>query len=387
MSTLYPVSRRRFFGGVATAVGALTLRPDLRLLAQAGQQVRPRTTEAEYDAMAKLANNENPYGPPESVIKAMTNAMKYANRYAYPDGDIVEVIAKHHGVGTENVMLGAGSGEILDIACTALLQDGKKVVGVEPSYNILYQHATALKADQIKLPLRKDYSQDIPGMIRAVKQNYRDVGFVYLCNPNNPTGGIVPSKDVMLLLNSIPEDIPVLIDEAYHHFVEDPAYATSVPYVIEGRQVIIARTFSKISGLAGMRLGYALAPRAVLARMRPFATGSVNAIVKWGGVAALQDTASQAWVKRVTLEERTKATRALNAMGYETIPSECNFFMVHVKRPVQPVIEEFRKKGVLVGRPFPPMLEHLRVSIGTPNEMGRFMVAFREIFLNGKASG
>ena len=387
MSTMYPVSRRRFFGGVATVVGALGLRPDLRLWAQAGQQARPRTTEAEYDAMAKLANNENPYGPPESVIKAMTNAMKYSNRYAYPDGDIVQVIARHHGLEPENVMLGAGSGEILDLTCTALLQDGKKVVGVEPSYNILYSTASALKADQIKLPLRKDFTQDIPAMIRAVKQNYRHVGFVYLCNPNNPTGGIVPSKDVMQLLNSIPEDIPVLIDEAYHHFVEDPAYATSVPYVAEGRQVIVARTFSKISGLAGMRLGYALAPQSLLARMRPFATGSVNAIVKWGGAAALQDTAAQAWVKRVTLEERKKCTRQLNELGFETLPSECNFFMVHIKRPVQPVIEEFRKKGVLVGRPFPPLTEHLRVSIGTPNEMGRFMVAFREILLNGKAVG
>ncbi|HLG04735.1 MAG TPA: aminotransferase class I/II-fold pyridoxal phosphate-dependent enzyme [Gemmatimonadales bacterium] len=388
MSGIYPVSRRRFFGGVATAVGALSLKPELRLWSQgAPAQQRPRRTVDEYDLMAKLGNNENPYGPPESVLKAMTDAFKYANRYGYPDGGITEAIAKHHGVKTENVMLGAGSGEILDIACIALLQDGRKVVGVEPSYNILYQHAASLKADQIKLPLLKDYSQDIPAMIRAVKQNHRDVGFVYLCNPNNPTGRIVSAKEVAQLLDGIPEDVPVLIDEAYHHFVEDPAYATSVPYVLEGRQVIVARTFSKISGLAGMRLGYALAPRELLNRMRPFSTGSINAVVKWGGVAALNDTASQAWVKKVNNELRARTTVQLNAMGYETIPSEGNFFMVHLRKPVQPVIEEFRKKGVLVGRPFPPMLEHLRVSIGTPDEMGRFMVAFKEILPNGKAAG
>jgi len=120
--------------------------------------------------------------------------------------------------------------------------------------------------------------------------------------------------------------------------------------------------------------------------MRPFSTGSINAVVKWGGVAALNDTASQAWVKKVNNELRGKTTAQLHAMGYETIPSECNFFMVHIRKPVQPVIEEFRKKGVLVGRPFPPMLEHLRVSIGTPEEMGRFMTAFREIFPAGKAA-
>jgi histidinol-phosphate aminotransferase len=387
MSTRYPVSRRGFFGGVATAVGAVALRPELRLWAQAGQQQRPRTTPDEYDTLAKLANNENPYGPPESVIKAMTNAFKYANRYGYPDGGIVEAIARHHEVDPENVMLGAGSGEILDIACIALLRDDKKVVGVDPSYDILYQHARTLKADQIRIPLLQDFTQDIPAMIRAVKQNYRDVGFVYLVNPNNPTGRTVSKKDVARLLDAIPEDVPVLIDEAYHHFVEDPEYATSVPYVKEGRPVIVARTFSKIAALAGMRLGYAIAPRSLLQQLRPFSTGSINAVVKWGGVAALNDTASQAWVKKVTLDERTKATRQLNAMGFETIPSECNFFMVHLKRPVQPIVEEFRKRKVLVGRPFPPLLEHLRVSIGTPDEMGRFMVAFREILANGKAAG
>lgn len=382
----YPVTRRRFFGGVATAVGALTLKPDLMLLAQAAQQGRQRATADEYDALAKLANNENPYGPPESVLKAMTDAFKYANRYGYPDGGIVDAIAKHHDVDPENVMLGAGSGEILDIACIALLQNGKKVVGVDPSYDILYQHARTLKADQIRLPLLKDYTQDIPAMIRAVKQNYRDVGFVYLVNPNNPTGRTVSKKDIALLLDSIPEDVPVLIDEAYHHFVEDPQYAPSVPYVKEGRNVIVARTFSKIAALAGMRLGYAIAPRAVLAQLRPFGTGTINAIVKWGGVAALKDTASQAWVKKVTIEERTKATKALNEMGFETIPSETNFFMVNLKKPVASVQEEFRKRKVLVGRPFPPLLEHMRVSIGTPDEMNRFMVAFREIFANGKAA-
>jgi histidinol-phosphate aminotransferase len=334
----------------------------------------------EYDLLAKLGNNENPYGPPESVLQAMSKAMKYANRYGYPDGGIVEEIAKHHGVKTENVMIGAGSGEILDVVGTTFLQDGKRIVGSDVSYDVLYQHVTALKADQIRLPLLPDYRQDIPAMIAAVKANYRDVGFVYLCTPNNPTGVVVTKQEVAQLLNGIPVDVPVLIDEAYHHFVDHPEYATSVPYVLEGRQVIVARTFSKIAALAGMRLGYAIAPRGLLQRMRPYSTGSINAIVKWGGVAALKDTEAQARVKRVTIELRTKTTAELNARGYSTIPSDANFFMVHLRRPVQPLVEEFRKKGVIVGRAFPPMTEHLRVSIGTPDEMGRFMAAFKEIF-------
>ena len=375
------VSRRGFVGGVTTALGYLTLKPGAPLWAQATQDPAPRQqrTADEYDGFAKLANNENPYGPSDAVLNAMTKAFKYANRYGYPDGGIVEEIAKHHGVKPENVMLGAGSGEILDVTCNALLRDDKKVVGSDPSYNILYSHATGIKADVIKVPLLANYDQDIDGLVRATRMNHRDVGFLYLCTPNNPTGRVLTKAQIKQVLDGIPEDVPVLIDEAYHHFVEDPAYTTSIPYVLEGRRVIVARTFSKIAGLAGMRLGYAVAPRDLLQQMRPYGTGSVNAIVKWGGVAALKDIESQEKVKRVTLELRKKTTSELTSLGFPCIPSEANFFMVHVKRPVLPVIEEFRKKMVLVGRPFPPMNEHLRVSIGTPDEMTRFMVAFKEI--------
>jgi histidinol-phosphate aminotransferase len=382
------VTRRAFVGGVATALGALGL-PPIDLFAQGTPPVRPRDQQApdDYDALAKLANNENPYGPSDTVIKAMTKAFKYANRYGYPDGNIVGEIAKHHGVKNENVMIAAGSGEILDVCCTALLHDNdKKIVGSDPSYSILYQNAAGLKADTIRIPLLPDYRQDIPAMIRATKKNHRDVGFVYLCNPNNPTGRIVTRDEVRQLLDGIPEDVPVLIDEAYHHFVEDPAYETSMKYVTEGRAVIVARTFSKIAGLAGMRLGYAIAPREQLQVLRPWATGTVNASVRWGGVAALADKANEEKVRTVTLELRKKAVADLKTLGYESIPSETNFFMVHIKRPVVPVIEEFRKKGVLVGRPFPPLNESLRVSIGTPDEMSRFMVAFKEVMGTKTAS-
>jgi histidinol-phosphate aminotransferase len=371
------VSRRGFMGGVAAALGSLGIRPN-DLWAQAPS--RGRLSPADYDGFAKLASNENPYGAPDSVMKAMTEAFKYSNRYGYPDGDIVQEIAAHHGVKPENVLLGAGSGEILQVVGTTFLQDGRKVVGVEPSYGSVYQYASGIKADAIKLPLRDDHTQDVPAMIRTVKANYRDLGFVYLCNPNNPTGVIVPKQDVTLLLDSVPADLPVLIDEAYHHFVEDPSYATAVPYVLEGRPVIVARTFSKIAALAGMRLGYAIAPKALIDRMRPHAVGSINALVKWGGVAALKDVASQERVRRTTRELRDKTTAELKALGFSVIPSQTNFFMVHVKRHVVPLAEEFRKKGVLVGRPFPPMTEHLRVSIGTADEMSRFMAAFRDIF-------
>ncbi len=321
-------------------------------------------------------------------MNAMTTAMKYSNRYGYPDGNLVAEIANHHGLAPDNVMLAAGSGEVLSVVAVALLEGNKKVVGVDPTFMTVYQYASGVNAESIRVPLLADYRQDIPRMIDATKQNWKDVGLVYLCNPNNPTGRIITDAEVKSLLDGIPENIPVLIDEAYHHFVDDPAYATSVPYIKQGRPVIIARTFSKIAALAGMRLGYALASPAMLARLRPHSIASVNAMVKWGGVAALKDTTSQAHVKQVTIELRDKTASALKQQGYSVIPSDANFVMIDIKRPMQPVVEEFKKRGVLVGRPFPPMMQHLRVSIGTPDEMQRFHGAFREIFATpAKASG
>jgi histidinol-phosphate aminotransferase len=382
------VSRRGFVSGIAAAVGYLGIGPEVDLFAQnkpAAPGAAPRAPHLDdYDAIAHLSSNENCWGPPESVMKAMTNAWKYSNRYGYPDGNLVGEIAKHHGVKPENILLGAGSGEILDVVGTTYLLGGKKVLGVEPTYSTVYQHATSIKTSAIKLPLNKDYSQNIPAMIKAANDHASEIGLVYLCNPNNPTGMIVPKDEIKALLDGIPKTMPVLIDEAYHHFVDDPRYAPSVPYVIEGRQVIIARTFSKIAALAGMRLGYAIASAENVQKMRPYSMGSINALVKWGGVASLKDTASQADVKKKVMDLRKKTTADLEAYGYECLPSETNFFMVAIGREVQPVIQEFFTKKVAVGRPFPPMTKHMRVSVGTADEMARFMTAFKEIFPQAK---
>jgi histidinol-phosphate aminotransferase len=376
------VSRRTFMGGVAAAVGYLGVKPEADLLAQ-GTAPRARAAAApadDWDSFAHLSSNENCWGPPESVMKAMNNAWKYSNRYGYPDGNLVGEIAKHHGVKGENILLTAGSGEALDVIGTTYLQGGKKVLGVEPSYSSVYQHATTIKTSAIKLPLTKDYRQDMQMFIKTANARAKEIGLVYLCNPNNPTGVIVTKDEVKELLDGLPKGMPVLIDEAYHHFVDDPKYATSIPYVIEGRPVIIARTFSKIAALAGMRLGYAVAPANMISEMRPYSMGSINALVKWGGVASLKDTASQADVKKKVMDLRKKTTAELTAYGYECIPSETNFFMVSIGREIQPVIDEFRTRKVMVGRPFPPMTTHMRVSIGTAEEMDRFTKAFKEIF-------
>ena len=375
-----PFSRRHFVGGVAAAVGALGLRPGAELLAQ-GQTAQFTGGEAEYDAYVKLASNENNWGPPDSVMKAMNSAWKYANRYGYPDANVNQVIAEHHGVRRDNILLTAGSGEGLSVMATTYLGPGKKVLGVSPSYASVFQQAANVKADSIQLPLTKDYRQDISQMIEAANRNARDIGFVYMCNPNNPTGAVVTAKEIKDLLDNIPKDMPVLIDEAYHHYVDDPAYGTAIPYIQEGRKVVVARTFSKIAALAAMRIGYAVAPPDMIREMRIYASNSVNVLAKWGAVASLKDPAAQADIKTKTITLRNNTSKVLESWGYAVIPSQTNFFMVSLgDRTVQPVIEEFRKRGILVGRPFPPMLNHLRVSVGTPEDMEKFIQAFKAIF-------
>jgi histidinol-phosphate aminotransferase len=380
-----PVSRRKFVGGLAAALGYVSTGPNLDVFAQgrgAGQAApgarRPQTP-ADYDALAKLANNENNWGIPDSVMEAMEGAWKYAGRYGYPDPGINEAIAEYDGIKPENIMLGAGSGEILNVVGVTFLQGGKKVLGVTPSYMSVYSHATSLKSEAITMPLTKDHRQDIGQMIDIANKRQNEIGFVYVVNPNNPTGVIVTKDEIDQLVKGIPAGMPILLDEAYHHYVDDPAYATGMPYVNQGRPIIVARTFSKIAAMAALRIGYAAAPPEILQKMRPYSTGSVNVLARYGAVATLQNPKTMADVKQKTKQLRDKTSKELRDLGYEVIPSQTNFFMVGLRREVQPVIAAFREEGVLVGRPFPPMTQHLRVSIGTAEEMDRFMVAFKKV--------
>ena len=384
------VSRRTFVGGLAAAVGYVSTGPNLDVFAQGrgggqGRRAAGATAlsateaEAQYDAMAKLANNENNFGVPPSVMKAMTEHWKYAGRYGYPGAGTAQAIAEFDGVKPENVMLTHGSGEVLTIIGTALLRDGKKALGADPTYGTVYQHATNIKADAIRIPLTKDYRVPIDQMIDSANKYKNEIGFVYIVNPNNPTGVIVTKQEIKQLLENIPAGMPVLIDEAYHHYVDHPDYATSMPYVNEGRPVVVARTFSKIAAMAAMRVGYAVAPTELLQKMRTYQGGVVNVLAQYGAVAALKDKAAMAEAKAKTIALREKTAKDLKDLGYEVIPSQANFFMVGLRREVQPVIQAFREEGVLVGRPFPPMTQHLRVSVGTGEEMDRFLTAFKKI--------
>jgi histidinol-phosphate aminotransferase len=365
------------------------MRPSVDLLAQGPDGTWVTQQANDYDGMAKLANNENPWGPSQNVLSAMQGAFKYSNRYGFPDPGVVQAIADHHGVQPANIILGAGSSETLTVMGQTFLKPGQKIIGAMPTYMSVYNYATGNNAEALTLPLLADGTQDIEGMVKLAKQNYRSVGFFYLVSPNNPTAVVVTAEETKYVFDNLPEDIPILLDEAYHHFVNDPRYATAVPYVKEGRNVIVARTFSKIYGLAGMRLGYGIGPTSLVDRMRRTITGSqnLNALVKFGVVAALKEPQEEQRVRNATIQMREKMTADLTALGYRVLPSQGNFIMVHIRRNVTEVIPQFRDRGVLVGRAFPPMNDWMRVSIGLDTENARFTTAFRQIFTGATSSG
>ena len=370
--------------GLAAALSTLGISPEALARQEPAAQTGDIQALPDYDSMAKLASNENPYGPSPAVLKAMQDVAKYAHRYGYPDPLLVEAIAEFHRVIPENILLGAGSTEILRVCDQVFLAQHKTLIGVDLTYEAVWRFATSSRADAIQIPLLEDFRVDIPSMIRAIKMNYRDIGMVYICNPNNPTGRIVPKQDIKRLVDAVPDDVPVVIDEAYCQYVDHSDFEEAIHYVRDDRNVIVTRTFSKLAGLAGMRLGYAVARPEWIAKMEPFAsgnytTGGVNVMVKYAAVAALKEMGNSTQVRRRTTDIRKKTVAELTAYGYDVMPSDANYFMVDIGEDVDLVSFDFQKHGVLVGRKFPPYDTWLRISIGTEDEMRRFVTAFKAI--------
>ncbi|MCL6481621.1 MAG: histidinol-phosphate transaminase [Firmicutes bacterium] len=364
------LSRREFGRAVSAAFGAAVLAPRLVEAAR-----RPRGVP---ENVIQLNSNENPYGPSPHALDAMTEAQQVAARYPDALEDlVVEAIAKGHGVQPENVILGCGSGEILRMADLAFLGPEKNLVVAEPTFEAVLSYAEVTRAKPVKIPLTADHRHDLPRMAAACNEN---TGLVYLCNPNNPTGTIVTRDEMESFFARVPRTAIVLVDEAYHHFVEDPRYTSALAWWGRVPNLVIVRTFSKIYGMAGMRLGYAVAARehiAALRRHRLF--NNANAAVLQAALASLEDTKHVERHRKLNNETRRWVCAELERDGRRYIPSETNFVMVHVGQDVTPVIEAFRKRHILVGRKFPSLPDWLRVSIGTRKEMEVFLAALREI--------
>jgi len=368
-----PLTRRQFTSTLGSGLGAALV--DGPFLPSRAEAARPAFAAGDG---VRLNSNENPYGPSPAALQAMNRAESTAARY--PDQDeerLTEAIARLHGVEPDRVVLGCGSGEVLQMADMAFLGPGRKVVVAEPTFEAVLGYAGVTKAEPVKVPLTADFRHDLPRMAAACDAG---AGLVYVCNPNNPTGTIVNRDELGAFLERVPPSVAVLVDEAYHHFVDDPRYASAFEWMGKAPNLIVVRTFSKVYGMAGMRLGYAVASKENAAALRAHAAWSnANAAVLAAALASLAEPEHVTRQRALNRDMREWLGRALEHDGRRYIPSHTNFLMLDVGGDVQPAIDAFRDRKILVGRKFPSLPNWLRVSMGTLPEMEAFVDALRVV--------
>ena len=343
-----------------------------------GSQERAFTPDPTSN-IVRLSSNENPYGPSPAALKAMTDGFSLAWRYPDEYADMLaEELARGHGVPVEQVLLGDGSGEILKLCAAAFTGRDKKIVIANPTFEAVARHASVANADVVKIDLTADYSHDLKKMLAASN----GAGLVYICNPNNPTASITPKSELSDFLAKVSPATIVLVDEAYHHYVESKDYESVIPLVKQYPNLIVARTFSKIYGMAGLRCGYCVTQRESISRLKMHQIyDSVNIMALVAALASLKDPEQVTRGQKLNREVKKAVYAELDALGYRYITSHANFMMIDMRREVRPVINAFRDRGVEVGRLFPPLPNFMRVTIGTAPQMKTFLTTFREVMV------
>jgi histidinol-phosphate aminotransferase len=374
------ISRRKFAQLLGAGAAAAVARPALTL-------AKTATTDSSSAPVAtgivRLSSNENPYGPSRKALQAMTDSFGIACRYPDKHADaLVAALAELNGVEPGQILLGDGSGEILKLAADVFTgpiakekKEGGTLVVADPTFEAILFHAKRAGAEIVKVPLTASYGHDLEAMRAAAKS-----GLIYICNPNNPTASITPKNEIRDLIARAPNDTMVLVDEAYHHYAANPEYESVIPLVRDHPNLIVTRTFSKVYGMAGLRCGYAIAQSYTIERLRDRQSwDSVNIMAIVAARASLDDPAQVSDGRRLNAEARAVTVGALEKMGFKPIPPQANFIMFDTRRPVVPLIATLKSRKIEVGRLFPAMPNHLRLTIGKKSEMEAFLAVFREI--------
>lgn len=327
------------------------------------------------EKIIKLASNENPLGPSPRAKQAIIDLAERA--HFYPDGGgyyLRQAIAEKNGLSLNNVMLGNGSNEIIEFIGHAFLQPGDEIVVADHAFVVYKLMATLFGATTIEVP-DPNFIHDLDAMLAAVTPRTKQL---YVANPNNPTGTLVSPEKIEELLDRVPAHVMVVLDEAYYEFLDSPP--DTLRYVREGRNVVVLRTFSKIQGLANLRIGYGMAAPEIIEVLQktrqPF---NANGFAQAAALAAINDQDHQDRTKQVTDEGRTHLQQAFTELGLEFVPSFANFVLVHVGDGNR-VFKELLAKGIIVramaGYKLP---EWIRVSIGTAKQNETFLEALKEV--------
>ena len=331
--------------------------------------------------LAKLNANENPYGPSPMAVEAFKNTAHLGNRYAWRElFDLMDKIAVLEGVDAKNIMMGPGSSDLLEKTAMVMFADGGNVVSADPSYMSLIKVAEATGASWKPVPLKDDWSHDLKGMEAAIDA---DTKLVYICNPNNPTGSMTDHAELVDFCSRVSEKVPVFIDEAYMGFLEDGAKKSMVSLINEGKDVIIARTFSKIHGMAGLRVGYIVAQEATLDKIQNITRGGMGISYPsvFAASASMDDIAFQNKSRKLNAECREFVYATLDKMGYEYVPSHTSFILFPIEMEGEAFLEKMTEQQVGV-RAFDIMDKNwCRVSMGTMDEMKLFATALQKVLV------
>jgi len=367
------ISRRDFARLLGAGAMAAVVRPPVSF-AKPTQSV---TTLLGEGGVVRLSANENPYGPCPKAFQAITDSFRLACRYPDEHNNVlIEKLAKMNGVSHDQILLGDGSGEILKLCAETFTgpQNGK-LVAADPTFEAILNNATANGAEVVKVPLTSTYAHDLPKMLSSA-----EAGLIYVCNPNNPTASITPKDKLRDFITKTPAQTTVLVDEAYFHYADSPDYESVIALVKEHPNLIVSRTFSKIYGMAGLRCGYCVAQKETIDRLRRQQMwDSVNCMALAAATVSLDDLDHVLTHQRLNREAKTFVTSELDKMGYQQIPSQANFIMFDCKRPVAPLIQAMKERKVHVGRLFPALPNHMRLTIGKKSEMESFVEAFKQV--------
>jgi histidinol-phosphate aminotransferase len=336
--------------------------------------------DAPAELKARLSANENPFGPSAKAKLAIGDAL--AQSYQYPfmyARTLSQKIADYEGLKTENIMMAAGSSPLLLAAGIYFSQKpGSNIITGDPSYDDLPSKATRLNTKWVKVPLTADYKLDLDAMEKAIDAN---TSLVYICNPNNPTATVVDTEKLKSFCNRVSEKVTVFIDEAYIDYLDDPKAASMMNLVKEGKNIIVARTFSKLYGFAGLRVGYAAAQPDMLRKLSLYTEGgnSLSTTSLHAAVAGYQDKEFLQEALQKTIASKKYLYSVLQKEGYEYVPSSANFVIFPIKMDGRQFVTEMNKRGVSVRSWQFNNKSWCRVSIGRMDEMEAFAAAFKEI--------
>jgi histidinol-phosphate aminotransferase len=376
-----PISRRSFVQAAgASAVGSLFV-PFVsgRGLEAFGAGALTGAAAARHaPGTIRLNSNENPNGPGSAALDAIGAGLGESSRYPRdPFQALRAAIAAEHNVAVEQVIAGCGSTDILRACVYAFSTADRALVTALPTFESPVNDARRIGASVREVPVRGDLQLDLDAMAAASP----GAGLVYLCNPNNPTSTVHGAAAIRDTIARIQRDSPattILVDEAYHEYVDDPSYATAIPLAVDNPRVVVARTFSKVFGMAGLRVGYAIGHpdtiKAISTHTLSLAVNHLGAVAATAALGAREHVAREQLLNR---EARAYTIGWLRDAGLTVAPSQANFVMTDLKRDAQPFRDACKRDGVLIGRAFPPLATQARISIGTMDEMRRATEVFR----------